>query len=689
MTSRSVARALLAAALLLALAAAGAAAADARALPAGVDLRHADRCEFIAGGHCLLPFPSDRFTVRDRRTATGRRVAFDRASMPANSAGVRIDPAQWNRGDGFSPGQTIVVQVPGLGRGEALRRTGAVTLADLSAYARPDQAVVLLDARSGRRQPIWTELDPHAAAGSGRALLIHPARNLRPGGRYVVALRGLRDASGRPLRAPAGFRLYRDGIATGVAAVERRRAHFRGLFRTLARAGLARRSLYLTWDFTVASQRSLSARMLRIRDDAFGQLGDRDLADLRVAGRPPRHEITRVTDYSPAENAEIAREVEGTLEVPCYLADAGCPPGSTFSYAGSGPDALPRQLPGNVMRVPFLCEIPRGSGVAGGTVRALRPALYGHGSYGTEREVRERYVTTMAREHGFLFCAAPLAGFAAEDAAVSDATSRDFSTFARFTDRIQQGLLNNLLLGRLMIHPRGLAADRAFRAPGGQSLIDTTRLFYDGNSIGGVLGGALTAYAPDFQRAVLGVGAMDHSAMLPHSADWQSFAAAFAPAYPSRLARPLVLSLAQMLWDRAEPNGVASRMTDHPLPNTPRHVVLMQAGLGDTQVPNALTAAEARTIGAAVHAPIAGPGRQHAAAPFWGIPQIPVFPWSGSALTVWDNGPVDRGRAPPDPHGLVRYTPAAQEQKARFLAVDGTVVDTCGAGACDVIGWDG
>ena len=59
------------------------------------------------------------------------------------------------------------------------------------------------------------------------------------------------------------------------------------IFRTLRRAGIPRRDLYLAWDFTVASERSLARRMLSIRDRAFAELGDRNLTDLKVAGRAP------------------------------------------------------------------------------------------------------------------------------------------------------------------------------------------------------------------------------------------------------------------------------------------------------------------------------------------------------------------------------------------------------------------
>jgi len=72
------------------------------------------RCDPLGGGECLLPFPNDYFTKKDAATATGRRLALPRAGMPENKDGVRIDPRDWNRADGFSPGQQITVFIPGL-----------------------------------------------------------------------------------------------------------------------------------------------------------------------------------------------------------------------------------------------------------------------------------------------------------------------------------------------------------------------------------------------------------------------------------------------------------------------------------------------------------------------------------------------------------------------------------------------
>ncbi|HLM51061.1 MAG TPA: hypothetical protein VK279_10990, partial [Solirubrobacteraceae bacterium] len=209
-----------------------------------------------AAAPSLLPFPDDRLTRSDPGTPTGRRLDLPRAAMPRNAAGRPIDPRPYAFADGFSPGQPILARVAGVD----LRRSRAVPVTDVTASLRRDQPVALVDARTGRRQLAWAE------RVEGGLLTIRPARTLRPGRRYVVGLGRLRDARGRVLRGP-------------------RRAVPRDVAAPLARAGLARRNLYRAWDFTVASDESLTGRLLGMRRQAFAALGDRRLADGRIAGR--------------------------------------------------------------------------------------------------------------------------------------------------------------------------------------------------------------------------------------------------------------------------------------------------------------------------------------------------------------------------------------------------------------------
>jgi hypothetical protein len=95
--------------------------------------------------------------------------------MPANANGVQIDPTEWNRTDGFSPGITIVLRAPGLDNQAAVQRTGLVPLADLARYQDPEQSVVVIDADTHQRWPIWAELDSNAASdGQRRAYYSSP-----------------------------------------------------------------------------------------------------------------------------------------------------------------------------------------------------------------------------------------------------------------------------------------------------------------------------------------------------------------------------------------------------------------------------------------------------------------------------------------------------------------------------------
>jgi hypothetical protein len=715
----------------------------------GVQFQNADRCDPLDPAVCLQPFPNDHFTIADASTDTGERIHFDPESMPANRAGVKISPTEWNRNDGFSPGQAIITRVPGFDTPAAFAATGAVPITDIERSFDADAPIVVIDADTGERHLIWSELDANPANPADVNLLIRPAVNFEEGHRYVVALRDLRRADGSVIEPQRPFELYRDRIITSDAAVEARRAEFEENFDELEEAGIGRDDLYLTWDFTVGSERSLTERSLSIRNDAFSQLGDTNLADLTVQGTNPTVNVTGVTNYapcgndgcqggspvftalplpvgggdvpivggfygpteaqlstqlgSPPENDRIARRVEGQVVVPCYTNAPGCQTGSQFGYS-SDTDTIPDRIPGNTTLANFICEIPR-SAVAGGTAHPVKPSLYGHGLLGGAGEVGAGNVETMANDHGFMFCATDWAGFATQDIGTVGLILQDLNNFPKLVDRSQQGFLNFMFLGRAMIHSQAFANSPAFQL-NGQSLIDTQRLYYDGNSQGGILGGSLVALEPDLERGVLGVPGMNYSTLLRRSVDFTPYAegtfvdgtpdtgAGLYDNYPSELERPLILGLMQMLWDRGENDGYAHHMTTDPLANTPAHEVLLQPAFGDHQVSMWTADVMARTIGASTSPNVLDPGRHPDVQPLFGIPRIPNFattPFSGSAIIYVDSGTPapPTANVPPageqygdDPHGKPRADPEAQAQKAFFLSPNGMVVDTCGGAPC-------
>ena len=237
--------------------------------------------------------------------------------MPANTSGTHVDAEPYDLNDGFSPGQSIVLKVPGLDTPAALAATDPVQLNHLGRYSEPDAPVVVIDATTGERWPIWVELDSNATSPGKTALMINPAVNFASGHRYIVALRDLRTGDGSVIPAPEGFRYYRDDLPTDNLAINLQRGRFDSIFETLRDAEIKRSNLYLAWDFTVASDENIAGRMLSIRNDAFAQLGDTTMDDLTVQGSSPAFSITDVQNFTegagPGGRAGGHRHVRGAV----------------------------------------------------------------------------------------------------------------------------------------------------------------------------------------------------------------------------------------------------------------------------------------------------------------------------------------------------------------------------------------
>lgn len=286
--------------------------------------------------------------------------------------------------------------------------------------------------------------------------------------------------------AARAFTIYRDGIPTFSPVIEARRPQMEGIFRTLARAGVGRGDLYLAWDFTVASAKSIAGRSLHIRDDAFAALG----------GHAPAFQVTQVQDDV---DSNVFRRVTGTFSVPLYLTQGGVP-GSQFQYASATPGMYDVPVRTGTYQASFICNIPWAATTKGaGPVHPARAGVYGHGLLGSNDEVDARDVETVSNTYDFVFCATKWIGFSDEDVGNAVKTLQDFSNFPTMADRTQQGFLDTLVLARLMRAPDGLVTNPAFEV-GSSPVIDTSDVFYYGNSQGGILGGATTALSNQSTR---------------------------------------------------------------------------------------------------------------------------------------------------------------------------------------------
>ena len=479
--------------------------------PPAPSLRHARRS---ARACCRSRATSSPSPTRDRHRPAGRLPG--RADAGQRLGGVAIDPAEWNRNDGFSPNTPILTYVDGVDpAGSALP-----SWTDLGASLADDSPVVLVDMATGERIPLWAELDAKAAETADRLLVIHPAVPLAEGHHYAVALRGLVRADGRAVDPSAAFRAYRDRIgrtrlARGSAAA------MEDTFAALGSAGIARADLFLAWNFTVASTRNVAERMLGIRDDAPR---DRSATAPDVHRRRGRSGTPTPTGSSPARSA-------APFEVPNYLSGDG----------GAGQRLLlRRRRPHRARRDPATerhvarrrssaTSRPSRStaGADADPSRALRPRA---AREQRRDRRRQRAADGQRAQRGLLRhqVGGDERGRHPQRHRARSRTSRRSRTVA---DRLQQGVLNAIFLGRLMTARPGITSRLSSFA--GVTL-DLDHLDFDGNSQGGIMGLMLTAVSPDIERAVLGVPGMNYSLLLPRSVDFDDYESVFAAGLPER-----------------------------------------------------------------------------------------------------------------------------------------------------------
>ena len=664
--------------------------------PAQSDLLQADLdksepgCEVLDTTSCLLPFPSDAYTVKDNSTGTGRRVAIP-AGLLANKSGQTLDPSAWNLNDGFSPSTPIIVHVPGLDP----TKTKLPPEGDIASSLASDSATVVVDLDTGQLVPHWAEVDLRASGPGTTSLIIRPAASLFETHRFAVALRNMVNTSGQVIPAPPAFAALRDNTTTTFPAIELRRGEFEPIFEEMATAGVNRADLYLSWYFTVASANSLAGRVLAMRDDAFG----------RLDGGSPKFAVTGTR--TDGLQTGVAKVVTGTFEVPLYLNNGGAP-GATMVYSPLNGDPIAV----GTYTANFTCIVPTSAVLKG----EARPVVYGHGLLGDSSEVTSAANQATAAAINAVYCGTDSIGLAEGDVAFAGEALNNLSKFPSIPDRLQQGMLNTLYLGRLLVNENGLGSTKEFQTKAGANLLNSTSAFYDGNSQGAIMGGAVTAIAQDWTQATLGVGGMGYSTLLNRSVDFDKYFSIMRAAYPDPLDQQIGFGLIQMLWDRGETSGYVQHLTDRAYDRTPAHEVLMSIAFGDHQVANVTAMNIARTLkipmfapqlpkGVPSYLPTAGEQASPGNKPFYGISTIKKFPAEGSALFMWYGGtlPPPLGNITPemsaqwqqqcqgaaadsaacaDPHEEPRRQAGVIAQKDKFFSAKPTIINVCGETAC-------
>jgi len=655
-----------------------------------------DECEVLNNAECLLPYPSSRF-LEQGDTDTGLRLKLPQAGMPAQN-GRPIPVAPYNLGDGFSPTVQILMHFPG---GVDLERSNAARLlAATRSYGTrsldADSPTVLLDANTGERILHFVENDARATDDARRPLFLRPGKSLTPGHRYIVAVRNLVHSDGSVVVAEAPFAALRDERPTDINAIESRRDNFRGIFDTLFAAGVARSSLILAFDFTVASDDGLTGSMLIMRQHAFEWL---------AATQDRTFTVERVAENDCSQpSAVVWRTIEGTYQVPLFLkGDPVTSPAVPALLNTEADGSLNgRPIPNGFTNPPFTIAIPCSALADGGT--PLLPLVLGHGLFGDGRGFVRSVGDATDGEIDLIAGATDWRGLSTPDVAGED-LSRTFigrvilqlQNFSAMPDRLRQGQLNTLVLARMM-RTGAFNVDDAFKLPSGVGAFAAgePQGFYLGGSLGGIMGLMFAALSPDVTNVDVVVPAMNFSILLQRATPFIAFEGVLElSGIRDPIKQALLLGLLHELWVRGESAGYATHITSNPLPDTNIKNVLMTAAFLDQQVSNQGTEVAARTLGLPS---LVGSLQSDLA-------QIPDLPGPlSSALVMYDVGafdldnPAHRPFIPPlanrqaepnrcDPHGRQAAIPAAQAQIAAFLRPGGQVENFCN-GICDAEGPD-
>jgi hypothetical protein len=468
----------------------------------------------------------------------------------------------------------------------------------------------------------------------------------------------LKAKGGGPLPIPEGYQAILDDTATDHELFERVRTRYPAIFQALAAHDIAPEDLVTAWDFTTGSAEADHADVLAARDAALAAIGESG-ANITYT----------VTDDGPYDDGSvIARVVEGTFEAPLFLTQGGAfAPGTVMARDSAG---MPEMQ--GMYDIEFVATVPACALAAADPVPIV---VYGHGLMGSPNEVTHGASRFAADSLCMVFVGTPWRGMSTRDLPNVARSLNDANLSDEIFEALVQGIVNFSVLAQIV---RGPMADTLFVDGSGASIVDPTRVYFYGNSQGGIFGGTVMAFDTSIERGVLGVGAVNYSMLLERSQDWPTYRTILIGAYPDPLDVTILIGLMQLEWDASEPSGSVDEALAGTIPGTPPKQLLLHMAVADTEVSNLATEYQARTMAINVLAP--------AVYEPYGVPEA-AGPLD-SALVIWDSGagPLPVENLPPDEndaHQLPRNQPAAMRQMATFYET-GEIVHTCGDGvACD------
>lgn len=480
---------------------------------------------------CLLPWPSNTFTVNDDQTETGLRVAIDDAELF-----VIDDASSLNVADGFSPVSPLMFGF-----------TTEIDDADLSAvhlilsqHDHPD---------TGREEPL-----NHQVIADDRStdslVIAHPARPLEPNADYVAYVtKELRTVDGTPL-TPSRATLLALDLVEPASNDERQLVAYHAPTRaTLTAAGVQASEVLLVWEFTTRSAEDSTRWLDRMRAAAEESVD--------------RGEVSVELESVVTDDGRLI--VEGRLtDLPSFLTDEGLL---------LDDEHLPIVV--DQGEAPFRIVIPAGSG-------DYPIVMYGHGTGGT---YHDDAFDTEITDYGYAKIGIQYRGWTETDV---------FDTWLRWNHMVQatfystalllQSLADAAAIQRALEGVLGDALSAETLAgepnPALGRRPECSEPIWAGGSLGGTMGFVYSASQPSIRFGILNVPGAAWTHFIPPSLNYEMLAGLFEAFYGGRINMIHAVAVTQLNWDPVDGAAWAHRWRDR------GGVFLIQESMGDPVLPN-------------------------------------------------------------------------------------------------------
>lgn len=519
--------------------------------------------------HEAAPFPDDYWLVPDASAPAGRRIALELGPFSGRleTAVNGVARALASR-DGWSPVQPFVLAFSAAVDGgqlpeshlDSLDPAGALLLFDMDPQSPRYGEPVPFTARARRDRA----LDGTAQ----HSVLLFPARELRAGGRYALAVTRRLRVAGRPEHSFGPSPFFQALLAPPApgepAEQARARERLAPVLRFLAEAPalpIPPEDLALALSISIRSERFDPSDWVAIKEQA-------------LASDPPAFEVE---EESVLDGDRVVR---GVVRLPSYLEP-------DLSEVVRDPSGAPLAV--DEEAVPFVLRIP------GAAARPMPIVIYQHGSPGSPEEINEPANRFLLEAGYALIGIADFANrrFGANPAALS------------LGMLLGVGGTGHIPLAQLQTHADLMGLLRAIQGMGAAfPEIDTGRIFYRGVSFGAHHALGFLPFAPELTAAVAVVGGGRFFENVLHGIDRFGTLGGLQVLLPDAEPRLLLVGFAALQndADRDDPQYLARHLYRAPLEvagqsdRDPPSLLWIE-GVGDRVVSNTATRAAAHELG--------------------------------------------------------------------------------------------